>query len=160
MNGWCGADMETGWCVAQTTAHCEGSQICTSREACTPHGPCCSQNCVNEVVEDTWSETAGATVGYTDIIQPIYQRHCTPCHQGEVPEGCAGGTCLASFYTDTLLDSYLCEGVTMAECALTRLLSVKDPDTEGGLIGSEVYIIIPEPELALMAAWVELGMPE
>ena len=160
LNGWCAADTDTGWCVAKTAAHCEASQICTTRGACTPHGPCCSQNCVNNVLEDTWSENADKPPTYTQVIQPIYQHHCTPCHAGDTPEGCAGGTCFVSFYEAIVFDSTLCEETTMGECSLQRLLASKDLSDDIGLIGSEVYIIIPAPEIGLLTEWVALGMPE
>jgi hypothetical protein len=111
-----------------------------------PHG---SADGGGECVSDEPVPTAPT---YNADVQPILKKHCGGCHAGGSETGCSGGTCLASHYGATQLDSYYCGGDTKGACALARSQDGSMPLGNPGALSAD--------DEAVLTDWIAGGQLE
>ncbi len=89
---------------------------------------------------------------YTAIIQPLFDFHCGACHSGNDSNDCSGVTCFASQYQHNLVNSVMCSGKTVGECALDLI--------EAGSMPPGCPTCVTAEDKAWIRAWIDAGMPE
>ena len=103
-------------------------------------------------------------VSYEADIQAIFQAKCAGCHVDSGGGVCAGNVCLASSYAALELDSQVCVGASVAECAQQRVHDgsmprgrgcTGDPELDAGNVNC-----LTAEEHALLDAWIAAGWPE
>jgi hypothetical protein len=109
--------------------------------------------------------TLGGELTYAGQIQPILRYYCTPCHEGSTPDGCLGNTCFVSFREALFYPAYnrLCPDMNKAQCGMVRIRNSQPtsglPD-EDKLIGpTDEPIVVTEPYLSALEAWLAAGTP-
>ncbi len=102
---------------------------------------------------------------YAGQIQPILRYYCTPCHLGDTPTGCVGGTCFVSFYEALLFPAYnnQCTGLNKAQCGMGRILislpTSGVPDTDKLIGPTDEPIVVAEAYIKALEAWLAAGTP-
>jgi hypothetical protein len=90
---------------------------------------------------------------------PIYQRYCSPCHNGTSETVCAGKTCFVDFPAELQLQAEdpNCDK-TRAECGYDRIVDTREKGF-GLLDIYNVLIDVPVSETDILRAWLDLGLP-
>ncbi len=103
-----------------------------------------------------------SSVNYTDDAQPIFAAKCLPCH---TTLG-LGGHNIATNYNDAFqaADNSDCDGLTIGECTIVRILSGEMPqgaDCSGDpSVDAGNAACLTQLEQDTIQAWIDRGLPE
>ena len=137
-------------------------EITHEGDGCNDGDVCTTDACVDGA---TCTNTADQCSATHAGVQPIFVAKCGPCHEGDTPTGCAGGTCLASFYeaTQLTLVGGACDGQTAFDCILQTIADGSMPRgvtcTGDTALDAETPGCIQVAERAAIEQWVGAGAP-
>ncbi len=106
--------------------------------------------CTGQLIEPD-GEGGGGSVLHGDLpcdVAELLSTHCVSCHAGGDPSGGVALTSHAALTAPSPADG----SVTVAERALLRMRDAALPMPQAGLL--------PESEVAVLAAWIDAGMPK
>jgi len=115
-----------------------------------------------DIPECSQADACSVSVTYSDMV-PVFEKKCAPCHLGDTPGTCSGQACFGSIYEDSVKPTLFCDGGTVAECGLERVLEgsmpigscTGDPTKDAGN-----QRCLTQEELDQLTAWVNAGSPE